>query len=176
MNAALIPNDETGAPIITYLQSLHVKPKTFPTTGQDATLTGLQNVLAGYQCGTVYKPIYLEAQAAVALALYLRAGKTPPSSLVNGNTEDTTERVSVPSVLDDAQVGHDEEHELDGDEGRLRAGFAALHRLVRRRLQGGRHHAVTTIGSGARLGYIDPSNFRTDPPRWGVGHWESFQT
>ena len=99
VNSALIPNDETGAPIITYLQSLHVKPKTFPTTGQDATLTGLQNVLSGYQCGTVYKPIYLEAQAAVALALYLRAGKTPPASLVNGSTEDTTAGVKVPSVL-----------------------------------------------------------------------------
>jgi D-xylose transport system substrate-binding protein len=100
VNAALIPNDETGAPIITYLQSLHVKPKTFPTTGQDATLTGLQNVLSGYQCGTAYKPIYLEAQAAVALALYLRAGAKPPSSLVNGTTKDTTSGVSVPSVLE----------------------------------------------------------------------------
>jgi D-xylose transport system substrate-binding protein len=99
-NAALIPNDATGAPIITYLQSLHVKPKTFPTTGQDASLTGLQNVLTGYQCGTVYKPIYLEAQAAVALALYLRAGKTPPKALVNGKTQDTTSNVSVPSVLE----------------------------------------------------------------------------
>ncbi len=99
-NSALIPNDETGAPIITYLQSLHIKAKTFPTTGQDATLTGLQNVLSGYQCGTAYKPIYLEAQAAVALALYLRAGKTPPKSLVNGTTEDTTASVSVPSVLE----------------------------------------------------------------------------
>jgi D-xylose transport system substrate-binding protein len=99
LNAALIPNDETGAPIITYLQSLHVKPKTFPTTGQDATLTGLDNVLSGYQCGTVYKPIYLEAQAAVALALYLRAGKTPSKSLVNGTTKDTTAGVNVPSVL-----------------------------------------------------------------------------
>jgi D-xylose transport system substrate-binding protein len=98
-NAALIPNDETGAPIITYLQSLHVKPKTFPTTGQDATLTGLDNVLAGFQCGTVYKPIYLEAQAAVALALYLRAGRAPSKSLVNGTTKDTTSGVKVPSVL-----------------------------------------------------------------------------
>jgi D-xylose transport system substrate-binding protein len=76
-----------------------VKPKTFPTTGQDATLTGLQNVLAGYQCGTVYKPIYLEAQAAVALALYLRAGARPPAALVNGKTKDTTASVQVPSVL-----------------------------------------------------------------------------
>jgi D-xylose transport system substrate-binding protein len=98
-NAALIPYDETGAPIITYLQSLHVKPKTFPTTGQGATLAGLQNVLSGYQCGTVYEPIYLEAQAAVALAIYLRAGVKPPPSLVNGETEDTTANVSVPSVL-----------------------------------------------------------------------------
>jgi D-xylose transport system substrate-binding protein len=99
INSAVIPNDETGAPIITYLQTLHIKPKTFPTTGQDATLVGLQNVLSGYQCGTVYKPIYEEAQAAVALAVYLRAGKTPPASLVNSTTEDTQANVAVPSVL-----------------------------------------------------------------------------
>ena len=72
INAALIPNDENGAPIIHYLQGQGIKAKTFPTTGQDATLTGLQNILTGYQCGTVYKPIYEEAQAAAALALYVR--------------------------------------------------------------------------------------------------------
>jgi D-xylose transport system substrate-binding protein len=99
INAALIPNDENGAPIIHYLQGQGVKAKTFPTTGQDATLTGLQNILTGYQCGTVYKPIYEEAQAAAALALYVRAGQTPPSSLVNGTTQDTTAKTSVPSVL-----------------------------------------------------------------------------
>jgi D-xylose transport system substrate-binding protein len=100
INSALIPNDENAAPIITYLKTHGVKPRTFPTTGQDATLTGLQNILTGYQCGTVYKPIYLEAQAAAALAMYMRAGKTPPSSLVNGATQDTQSHVSVPSVLE----------------------------------------------------------------------------
>lgn len=99
INAALIPNDENGAPIIHFLQGQGVKAKTFPITGQDATLTGLQNILTGYQCGTVYKPIYLEAQAAAALALYVRAGQTPPASLVNGSTQDTTAKASVPSVL-----------------------------------------------------------------------------
>jgi D-xylose transport system substrate-binding protein len=99
INAALIPNDENGAPIITYLKTKGIKPQTFPTTGQDATLTGLQNVLSGYQCGTVYKAVYKEAQAAVALAVYLRASKTPPASLANGSTEDTKANVSVPSVL-----------------------------------------------------------------------------
>ena len=99
-NAALIPNDENGAPIITYLKSKGVKAGTFPATGQDATLTGLQNVLSGYQCGTVYKPIFQEASAAAALAVYLRAGKTPPSSLVNGSAIDIMEHnKKVPSVL-----------------------------------------------------------------------------
>jgi D-xylose transport system substrate-binding protein len=99
INSALIPNDETGAPIVTYLKTHNIKPNTFPTTGQDATLTGLQNVLSGYQCGTVYKPIYKEAQAAAALAVYLRAGKTPPASLANGSTQDTKTKTAVPSVL-----------------------------------------------------------------------------
>jgi D-xylose transport system substrate-binding protein len=100
INSALIPNDETGAPIATYLKSHGVKPNTFPTTGQDATLTGLQNVLGGFQCGTVYKAIYKEAQAAAALAIYLRAGKTPPASLLNGTTTDINEHNKpVPSVL-----------------------------------------------------------------------------
>jgi D-xylose transport system substrate-binding protein len=99
INAALIPNDENGAPIIHYLTNKGIKPKTFPTTGQDATLTGLQNILANYQCGTVYKPIYLEAQAAAALAMYIRAGVVPPATLVNGTTEDTQSKVAVKSVL-----------------------------------------------------------------------------
>jgi D-xylose transport system substrate-binding protein len=98
-NSAVIPNDENGAPIITYLQSQGVKPDQFPMTGQDATLTGLDNILSGYQCGTVYKPVYKEAEAAVALALYLRAGKKAPHSLLNGKTQDPSTKKQVPSVL-----------------------------------------------------------------------------
>jgi len=99
INAVLMPNDENGAPIIAYLKTKGVKAGTFPITGQDATLTGLGNVLTGYQCGTVYKPIFLEAQAAVALAIYARAGETPPAALLNGTTEDSVEHVAVSSVL-----------------------------------------------------------------------------
>jgi D-xylose transport system substrate-binding protein len=99
INAALIPNDANAGPIIHYLQNQGVKPKTFPTTGQDASLVGLQNILTGYQCGTVYKPIYQEAQAAVALAMYVRAGVTPPSALLNGSATDPQTKASVASVL-----------------------------------------------------------------------------
>jgi D-xylose transport system substrate-binding protein len=100
-NAVLMPNDENGAPIIHFLQTKGIKAMTFPVTGQDATLTGIQNIISGYQCGTVYKPIYLEAQAAVALAMYLRAGVTPPSTLVNGTVKDIDEsNFPVPSILE----------------------------------------------------------------------------
>jgi D-xylose transport system substrate-binding protein len=98
-DAMVNPNDETAAPIITYLIQKGVKPDTFPATGQDATPPALQAIVAGYQCGTVYKPIGLEAQAAVALAVYLRAGIKPPASLVNGSTADTTEHKNVASAL-----------------------------------------------------------------------------
>ena len=98
-NAMLDPNDEGAAPIITYLQTRGVKPFTFPTTGQDATATGLQNIISGYQCGTVYKPVPLEAQGAVALAMYARAGLKAPKALANGVTKDATTGKEVPSLL-----------------------------------------------------------------------------
>lgn len=99
INAVVTPNDDNANAVIAYLRTLNVPPETFPTTGQDATLQGLQNVLAGYQCGTVYKSIKLEAQAAAALALFLRAGMEPPAGLVNGATPDTEGGTDVPSVL-----------------------------------------------------------------------------
>jgi D-xylose transport system substrate-binding protein len=103
INAVVTPNDENAAPIIAYLQSEGLPPQTFPFTGQDATLTGFQNIISGYQCGTVYKPIWLEAQAAAALAIYLRAHVKPPAGLVNGTTPDSAANIAsfknVPSVL-----------------------------------------------------------------------------
>ena len=100
VNSAIIPNDENAAPIITYLKNHGIKPKTFPITGQDSTLIGLQNILSGYQCGTAYKPIYLEAQAAAAVAMFVRAGQTPPAALVNGSTNNpNNHNTPMPSVL-----------------------------------------------------------------------------
>lgn len=97
INAAITPNDDNANAVIAQLQAQGVPPETFPTTGQDASTPGLQNVLEGYQCGTVYKPIYLEAQAAAAVALYFRAGMEPPDELINGETDDDGDAVA--SVL-----------------------------------------------------------------------------
>src|SRR5579864_2306976 len=86
INATVEANDGLGNAVIQVLKNKGIPAKKVPTTGQDATLDGMVNVLTGYQCGSVYKPIYLEAQDAVALATVLRAGQTPPSALLNGTT------------------------------------------------------------------------------------------
>jgi D-xylose transport system substrate-binding protein len=99
INAVVTPNDDNANAIVSVLLKNKIPAMTFPTTGQDASPSGLQNILKGYQCGTVYKPIYLEAQGAAALALYLRADKTPPSSLANATTRDTELNADIKSVL-----------------------------------------------------------------------------
>jgi len=98
INSVITPNDDNANAVISVLKKNNIPEKKFPTTGQDASLPGLQNILTGYQCGTVYKPIYLEAQAAAALALYLRAGVTPPTTLANATTEDTVLKAAIKSV------------------------------------------------------------------------------
>jgi len=86
INATVEANDGLGNAVVQVLKNKNVRAKTIPTTGQDATLDGMVNVLTDYQCGSVYKAIYLEAQDAVALATVLRTGLTPPPALVNGTT------------------------------------------------------------------------------------------
>lgn len=86
INATVEANDGLAGAVIQVLKSKNVPANKVPTTGQDASLSGLAYVLQGYQCGTVYKPIQTEAQDAVALATVLRAGATPPAALLNGST------------------------------------------------------------------------------------------
>jgi D-xylose transport system substrate-binding protein len=86
INATIEANDGLANSVITVLKGSGVKAGTVPTTGQDATAQGMTWTLQDFQCGSVYKPIYLEAQDAVALATILLAGATPPPALVNSKT------------------------------------------------------------------------------------------
>lgn len=65
-------------------------------TGQDATVEGLQNILAGDQCMTVYKSIREEANALAELAVALINGEEGETT---GTVEDTEGDRDVPSVL-----------------------------------------------------------------------------
>lgn len=86
-------NDGLGNAVITALKAR--KLKKIPVTGQDATAQGVQNILSGDQCMTVYKGIKAEAEAAAKLAVSLiKGGK---AAGVNGKTFDGKRQ--VPSVL-----------------------------------------------------------------------------
>ena len=100
INATIEANDGLANSVITVLKAAGVKPNTVPTTGQDATAQGMAWVLQGYQCGSVYKAVYKEAQASVALATILLAGKTPPAALLNGKTVDPADStITEPAIL-----------------------------------------------------------------------------
>jgi D-xylose transport system substrate-binding protein len=100
INATIEANDGLANSVITVLKSAGVKPNTVPTTGQDATAQGMAYILQGYQCGSVYKAVYKEAQDAVALSIILLAGQTPPPALLNGTTVDPADStITEPASL-----------------------------------------------------------------------------
>ena len=95
VDGVLAANDGLGNAAISALKAR--KLEQIPVTGQDATAEGIQNILAGDQCMTVYKAIKAEADAAAKLAIALAKGEEPPSGLVNGETDDGSRK--VPSAL-----------------------------------------------------------------------------
>ncbi|SDT70999.1 sugar ABC transporter substrate-binding protein [Actinoplanes derwentensis] len=70
ITGVLAANDGLGNAAIQVLKKNKLNGKV-PVTGQDATVLGLQNILIGDQCMTVYKAIKKEADAAAELAIAL---------------------------------------------------------------------------------------------------------
>ncbi|WP_354702161.1 hypothetical protein DSM112329_02514 [Paraconexibacter sp. AEG42_29] len=95
VDGVVAANDGLGNAAISALKQR--KLPQIPVTGQDATLQGLQNIIAGDQYMTVYKAIKKEADAAAKLAIALAKGEEPAAGLVNGETADGSRQ--VPSVL-----------------------------------------------------------------------------
>ena len=92
-------NDGLGGAAIAVLDRNGQAGK-IPVTGQDATDEGLQRVLLGTQCMTVYKAIKAEAEAAAALAIALSNGdQASADALATGVTADSESGMDVPSVL-----------------------------------------------------------------------------
>jgi D-xylose transport system substrate-binding protein len=95
IDGVLAANDGLANSVVSAMKSRKLKP--VPVTGQDATVQGLQNILTGDQCMTVYKAIKAEADAASKLAIALSKGTQPPAGLVNGKSDDGVRQ--VPSAL-----------------------------------------------------------------------------
>jgi D-xylose transport system substrate-binding protein len=73
IDAVFAANDGIAGAVVSALKSANQEP--LPLSGQDATAAGIQNVLAGWQTMTVYKPIKAEAEAAAAAAVALLNGE-----------------------------------------------------------------------------------------------------
>ncbi|KLU63269.1 D-xylose-binding periplasmic protein precursor [Peptococcaceae bacterium CEB3] len=89
----LAPNDDTAGAAIQALAAQGLAGKVV-VTGQDATLSGAQRILAGTQSMTVFKDTRVEDQAAMDAALKMAEGKTPAT---NGTINNG--KIEVPSVL-----------------------------------------------------------------------------
>jgi D-xylose transport system substrate-binding protein len=100
IKGVLAANDGLGNAVISVLKKNSLNGKV-PVTGQDATVQGLQNILTGDQCMTVYKPIKQEADAAASLAVSLAKGEKPTQA--TSTTKDPESGKDVPSVLLDPQ-------------------------------------------------------------------------
>jgi D-xylose transport system substrate-binding protein len=76
ISGVLAANDGLAGAVIKVLRKKGLAGKV-PVTGQDATVEGLQNVLSGEQCVTIYKRIKPEADTAAGLAVQLFKGQKP---------------------------------------------------------------------------------------------------
>jgi D-xylose transport system substrate-binding protein len=92
IDGVLAANDGLANSVISAIRAR--KLKSIPVTGQDATAEGIQHILAGEQCMTVYKAVKREADAASKLAIALAKGQKP-------TTTDTADNkgTKTPSVL-----------------------------------------------------------------------------
>ena len=97
-------NDGLGGAVASVLKR-EGATKEIPTTGQDATDEGLQRVLLGSQCMTVYKAIKKEADAAANLAIALAKGdEAGAKSQASATVDDTELKSKVAAVLLDPQA------------------------------------------------------------------------
>ncbi|MFT7583713.1 MAG: D-xylose transport system substrate-binding protein [Cellvibrionaceae bacterium] len=85
ITAVFAANDGLAGAVIQALANAGIDPATVPVSGQDATVGGLQQVLAGNQSMSVYKPIKAEAETAAAAAIALLNGDSL-DALTGGNT------------------------------------------------------------------------------------------
>jgi D-xylose transport system substrate-binding protein len=104
IDGVLAANDGLGNSAISALKAR--KLKQIPVTGQDATLQGIQNIVTGDQCMSVYKATKKEADAASKLAIALLKGQTPTeaTSKINNGQKDIPSVLLTPEMVTKANI------------------------------------------------------------------------
>ncbi len=96
IKAAMIANDTMAGAVVTDLKRQQLNGKV-AVSGQDATAEGLQHIMDGDQCFTIYKPSTAEAAPAVKSIALLANGKVPDTKGVTITDPQTKKK--VPAIL-----------------------------------------------------------------------------
>jgi D-xylose transport system substrate-binding protein len=95
IQGVIAANDNIAGAVVADLKAHHLKP--IPLSGQDASVQGVQYILAGWQTGTVFKYVPLETAAAAQAAIALLKGQKPSTNTyrMNGKKKEPTKTLPV---------------------------------------------------------------------------------
>jgi len=96
IDGVLAANDNIAGAVVADLKAKGLSP--IPLSGQDATVQGIQYIIAGWQTGTVYKYVPDEANAAAAAAVALLKGQKPKTNTVRKNGAHQEPTYALPVV------------------------------------------------------------------------------
>ena len=96
IKAVMVANDTMAGAVITDLKRQNLNGKV-AVSGQDASAAGLQAILTGDQCFSIYKPSTSEADPAIKAIAALANGQAPDTKGVT--IEDPQTHQKVPAIL-----------------------------------------------------------------------------
>ncbi len=96
IKAVMVANDTMAGAVITDLKRQSLNGKV-AVSGQDASAEGLQHIMDGDQCFTIYKPSTAEAEPAIAAIAQLANGQVPDTKGVT--ILDPQTKKKVPAIL-----------------------------------------------------------------------------
>jgi D-xylose transport system substrate-binding protein len=94
IDAVIAANDNIANAVVATLKAKKLPP--IPLSGQDATAQGVQNIISGWQTGTVYKYVPDEVNAATAAAIALLKGQKPKSTTTRKNGSKNEPTIALP--------------------------------------------------------------------------------
>jgi D-xylose transport system substrate-binding protein len=96
IQGVLAANDNIAGAVVADLKAKGLKP--LPLSGQDASVQGVQNIISGWQTGTVYKYVPAEAKAAAEAAVALLKGKKPKTNGTRPNGKHPEPTYALPVI------------------------------------------------------------------------------
>ena len=96
IKAVMVANDTMAGAVVTDLKRQSLNGKV-AVSGQDASAEGLQHIMDGDQCFTIYKPSTAEAEPAVKAIAQLANGQVPDTKGVT--VQDPQTKKKVPALL-----------------------------------------------------------------------------